>query len=72
MVVGEAVAESLQEASGYEENGFVVFDRRLEDMIDVEDTKRLMELEKAGVLAVKNVVESGEIGAETFSESLSR
>ena len=37
LMVGETIAERLEEASGDEEDGFVVLDGRFEDVADVED-----------------------------------
>ena len=37
LMVGETVAEGLEEASGDEENGFVIFHGRFEDMADLKD-----------------------------------
>ena len=36
LVVGETIAEGLEEASGDEENGFVVFHGRFEDVADLK------------------------------------
>lgn len=38
LVVGETIAEGLEEASGDEENGFVIFHGRFEDVADLKDT----------------------------------
>tara|TARA_B100000497_G_C7445960_1_gene276936 strand:- start:167 stop:520 length:354 start_codon:yes stop_codon:yes gene_type:complete len=38
LVVGETIAEGLQEASGDEENWFVIFHGRFEDVADLKDT----------------------------------
>ena len=37
LVVGETIAEGLEEASSDEENGFVIFHGRFEDMADLKD-----------------------------------
>ena len=37
LMMGETIAESLEEASGDEENGFVIFHGRFEDMADLKD-----------------------------------
>ena len=37
LVVGETIAEGLEEASGDEENGFVIFHGRFEDVADLKD-----------------------------------
>ena len=37
LMMSKAIAESLEKAAGDEENRFVVFDRRFEDVADLED-----------------------------------
>jgi len=70
LVVAKAVTEGLQEAFGDEEERFVAVDGWFEVMLDLVVGGGAVELEKAVVLLVEDVVEAGEVGAEAFGESL--
>ena len=61
LMVLQTVAEGLQEAFRHEEEGLVTVDRRFEGVGDAVMIFGAVELEEAVVLAVSDVVESGEI-----------
>jgi len=70
LVVCEAVAEGLEEAFGDEEDGFMVFDRGFEVVLDAVVVEGAVEGEEAVVFSVGDVVEAGGFGAESFGETL--
>lgn len=70
LVVFESGAEGLEESFGDEDDGFVVFDRGLEVVLNAVVVEGAMEGEEAVVFAVGDVVEAGEFGTESFGEAL--
>ena len=70
LMVGETVAEGLEESFRHEEERFVVLDRGLELMGDAVVVAGAVELEEAVVFAQGDVVEAGEFRAKTLGEAL--
>ena len=72
LVMVKAVAESLQEAFRHKKERLVAFDGRLELVGDAVVVLGAVELEKAVVFTMGNVVESGEFLAQALGKALAR